>query len=101
MMATGTQPGYKLYWTVWAVLLSLTLVMLLIDQAPMPRLLFVVVMVAAMLCKASLIGTYYMHLRFEHVAIALMVVVGLLVNAAILYGLIVPDAMQILQMEMR
>jgi caa(3)-type oxidase subunit IV len=101
MTASSAQPGYKLYWTVWAVLLALTLVMLLVDQAPLPRLLFVVVMVIAMLVKASLIGVYYMHLRFEHMAIALMVVVGLLVNAAILYGLIVPDALQILQMEMR
>jgi hypothetical protein len=41
-----------------------------------------------------------MHLRFERMAIALMVVVGLLVNAAVLYALIVPDALQIRQMSM-
>lgn len=90
--------GYKLYWTIWGILLTLTLIMLVLDQAPMPRVLFVLVMLAAMLTKASLIGIYFMHLRFERVAIAWMVCIGLLVNGAILYGLIVPDAFRILEM---
>jgi hypothetical protein len=39
-----------------------------------------------------------MHLRFESKALVLMVVVGLLVTAAVLYVLIAPDAQRIHQM---
>ncbi len=90
--------GYKLYWITWSILLVLTLIMLALDQSPLPRLAFVLVMVTAMLAKAVLIAGNFMHLRFERVALPLMVIVGLLINATILFGLIVPDAMRILEM---
>ena len=94
-MSTTT---YKRYWTIWGVLLLLTIVMLGVDQAPLPRALFVVIIVGAMLTKALLIAAYFMHLKFERVALVMGVLVGLLINAAILYGLIVPDAFRILEM---
>ena len=93
MTSHGT--SLKTYWMTWGVLLVLTLVMLGLDQAPLPRLLFVVVMLAAMLTKATLIAGTFMHLRAERAAFVLMIVVGLLVNRAILFGLILPDAMRI------
>ena len=76
-------------------LLVLTAVMLVVDKAPLPRLLFVVVMLVAMLVKAAVIAGNYIHLRFEHRGIVWMVVIGLLVNGAILFGLIAPDALAI------
>ena len=94
---SGTS-NLKLYWLIWGVLLALTLVMLLLDQAPLPRALFVVMIVGAMLLKAALIAAYFMHLRFERVALAASVLVGLVINATILYGLILPDALRILGM---
>ena len=86
------------YWITWSVLLVFTVVMLWADAASFPRLGFVVFMVAAMLTKASIIGANFMHLRSERVGLVLTVVVGLLVTAAILYVLIVPDAARIHQM---
>jgi cytochrome c oxidase subunit IV len=88
----------KTYWATWSALLALTLMMLWLDQAPMSRPLFVLVMLVAMRTKATLIAGTFMHLRFERVALVLMIVVGLLVNGEILFGLIVPDAIRIDEM---
>jgi cytochrome c oxidase subunit IV len=99
MSTQPPQTSIRFYWITWAILLALTLVMLLIDQSPLPRLLFVIVMLVAMLVKASVIAANFMHLRFERAAIAVMVVIGLLINGAILFGLIVPDALRIVEME--
>jgi len=98
-MSAHASPTLKTYWITWSVLLGLTLTMLVLDQLSMPRLLFVVVMLAAMSAKATLIAGTFMHLRFERVVLVVMIVVGLFVNGAILYGLIVPDAVRILGMR--
>ena len=88
----------RIYWITWSILLVFTLVMLWADTASIPRLVFVVFMVAAMLTKASIIGANFMHLRLERAGIVVTVIVGLLVTGAILYGLIAPDALRIHQM---
>jgi caa(3)-type oxidase subunit IV len=96
MRATGgSSHSNKLYWTTWWVLLALTVVMVVIDSMVMPRSVFVSVLLTAMLVKAALIAAHFMHLRFERRSLALMVVVGLLINGAILFVLIVPDAIRI------
>jgi cytochrome c oxidase subunit IV len=89
---------YRTYWIVWGALLALTVTMVVLDQAPLPRSTFVVLMLAAMLVKATVIAGYFMHLRFERWALVAAVVLGLPINAAILYVLIVPDARRILDM---
>jgi len=88
----------KTYWITWAVLLVFTLAMLWADAASLPRLVFVVFMVAAMLTKASIIGANFMHLRSERLPLVVTVVVGLLVTGAVLFALIAPDAVRIHQM---
>jgi cytochrome c oxidase subunit IV len=85
----------KRYWLTWAVLLVLTVLMLWMDTAPIPRLFFVSLMVVAMMVKASIIAGNFMHLRSERLSLVLMVVVGLVVTAVVLYALIVPDALRI------
>jgi hypothetical protein len=85
----------KTYWITWCVLLAFTLTMLWADTASIPRTIFVVFMVGAMLTKASIIAGNFMHLRHENAWIAVTVVVGLLGCGAILYVLIVPDAARI------
>jgi cytochrome c oxidase subunit IV len=88
----------RIYWITWSILLVFTVVMLWADTASIPRLAFIVFMVAAMLTKASIIGANFMHLRLERAGIVVTVVVGLLVTGAILYGLIAPDALRIHRM---
>ena len=86
----------RTYWITWAVLLVFTVLMLWADGASsIPRVTFVVFMLAAMLTKVSLIGANFMHLRRERVTLVVTVVVGLLVTGTILYVLIAPDAARI------
>ena len=95
---TAHAAGLRLYWTTWFALLALTLVMLVLDRAPLSRPAFALVMVSAMIVKATLIAGNFMHLRFERAALVLAVVVGLFLNGLILYVLIVPDALRIVRM---
>jgi len=88
----------RIYWITWSILLVFTVVMLWADSASIPRLVFVVFMVGAMLTKASIIAANFMHLRLERAGIVVTVIVGLLVTGAILYGLITPDALRIHRM---
>jgi cytochrome c oxidase subunit IV len=88
----------KTYWITWAVLLAFTVTMLWADGASIPRTVFVLFMIIAMLTKASIIGANFMHLRRERIPLVLTVVVGLLVTATILYVLISPDARRIHEM---
>jgi len=91
----------RTYWITWSVLLVFTVVMLWADSASLPRMAFVVFMVAAMLTKASIIGANFMHLKAERLPLVMTVVVGLLVTGTILYVLIVPDAVRIHEMVSR
>ena len=58
----------KTYWITWAVLLVFTVVMLWADTATMPRLVFVLFMLAAMLVKASIIAGNAASNRAFHAA---------------------------------
>ncbi len=87
--------GYGLYWRTWGLLLLVTVLMVMVDEAPLARPVIVSLMLAAMLTKAALIAANFMHLRFERLALTVMIVLGLLVNGAILFALIVPDAVRL------
>ena len=99
MSADNEVHDYKGYWKIWGMLLALTVVMLFLDGAPLPRLIFVVIMVAAMLTKASLIAGYFMHLKQEHPFLQWSLLIGLLINGLILFVLIIPDAYRIFWMQ--
>jgi len=88
----------KTYWITWAVLLVFTVVMIWADALSIPRTVFVVFMLAAMLMKATIIGGNFMHLRSERLPLVLTVVIGLLVIGGLLYVLIAPDAARIHEM---
>lgn len=87
------------HWRIWFVLLVLTLVMVFIDQSPLTRNLLVLVLVVVMLVKVSLIAGYFMHLRFEKLNLILVVLVGLLITGLLLFALIAPDGMRILDLS--
>ena len=98
MSSDHTATSLKTYWKIWGMLLALTIVMLFLDQAPLPQTLFVIIMVAAMLTKASLIAGYFMHLKQEHPFLQATFVVGLLINATFMFALFIPDAVRIYHM---
>ena len=98
-MSTHNSPaGSRTYWLTWGILLVLTIVMLGLDVAPLPKALFVFVMIAAMLVKAILIGGVFMHLRSERTSLIVMIIVGLIVTGLFLFALMVPDALRIAEM---
>ncbi len=88
----------RLYWATWAALLALTLVMLLLDTAPVARPWLVAVLLVAMLAKVALIAGNFMHLRHAHAGLVWTFIAGLLITGLTLYVLIVPDALRIRDM---
>ncbi|MCP4205368.1 MAG: cytochrome C oxidase subunit IV family protein [bacterium] len=109
MAKPESRGGYKLYWQIWLILLIVTLVMIFIDRpaaralaeepAAGPSATLVLILVFAMLLKATLIAGYFMHLRYERLFLRLSVLFGLLINGAILFFLILPDGLRILEMN--
>ncbi len=87
--------GYRIYWVVWGILLIVTLGMALVGTTMLTTFL-VLVLLLGMLVKASLITGYFMHLRFERASLILAVAVGLLATAGILFFLIAPDGLRVL-----
>jgi cytochrome c oxidase subunit 4 len=84
--------SYKLYWTIWVVLLVLTLVMIGVEALSLPSGVVLLVLLAAMMTKATLIAGWFMHLKFENRLIMLCIVLGTVITAAFLVGLLIPDA---------
>jgi cytochrome c oxidase subunit 4 len=98
MSETTARRGFALYVRVWAVLLGLTLIMIAIDRAELRLGLLATILVAAMLVKATLIASYFMHLRFEGKLLIWSVGAGLFLLGLVLFVLMVPDGMRIHQM---
>ncbi len=106
--AEAAHSSYRTYWRIWFILLAVTLIMIFIDRPTaqaldgsgpaIPHGVLVFILVAAMLFKATLIASYFMHLRYEKLFLGLSVLFGLLINGAILFVLIVPDGLRIFGM---
>ncbi len=84
--------SYKVYWSIWVVLLVLTLIMIGVEALSLPAGIGVLVLVGAMMTKATLITGWFMHLKFETRFIMLVLVLGTLLTAAFLVFLLAPDA---------
>ena len=95
-MSTDTAHPYRGYWILWAVLLTVTLLMIAIEGAGLPAALAVVMLLFGSAIKATLIIFYYMHLKFEHLGLILTVLVGLFVTAILMFVLPAYDGTQIL-----
>ncbi len=91
--------SYRTYWGIWLVLLVLTLLMILLEGLDISTAGTVILLTSAMMVKAVLIGGWFMHLRYERLALVLCVVLGILVTAAFMYFLLIPDALVALRLE--
>lgn len=85
MEKSGVETGLRTYWTAWGILLLLTVGMVLLSRP--------VVLIAGILIKGAIIALWFMHLRHEAPALSLAVTLGILVTAALLFFLIVPDGL--------
>jgi len=95
---TAEFSGYGVYWRTWGVLLLLTAIMFFLDNLDMPRTPFVLLLISAMMIKATLIAGIFMHLRQESLDLVIAIGVCVLGCGGILYGLIAVDAMRIFAM---
>ncbi len=84
--------SYKVYWTIWVVLLVLTLIMIGVEALSLPSGIAILILVGAMMTKATLIAGWFMHLKFETRFIVLSLVLATLLTAAFLVFLLMPDA---------
>jgi caa(3)-type oxidase subunit IV len=89
---------YRTYWILWVVLLGLTTSMFAAEAAPFTRVLTVGIILLAMTVKVATIGAWYMHLRYETLALILSVVVGTFATAAALFVLLVPDGVSMFRL---
>lgn len=86
-MSTEAAHPYRGYWILWAVLLTVTLLMIAVEGANLPAGLAVAVLLFGSAIKATLIIFYYMHLKFEHLGLILTVLVGLFVTGILMFVL--------------
>ena len=89
----GGTMSYKGYWTIWGVLLALTLTMIGIEALSLPAGVAILLLTAAMMIKATLVAGWFMHLRSETRFIMWCLVLCTLLTAAFLLFLLVPDGM--------
>jgi caa(3)-type oxidase subunit IV len=98
--ATHGNP-YRIYWITWSILLVITVTMLMGEKLHMPRWSLVVFLLCFMMVKAVMISGNFMHLRYEHKRMAIMVAVGILVTSTILFTFITPEAANVLAKSLR
>ena len=89
-MATGEHKEPNYMGVFWALLI-LTLAEVGIFYLHVPRLVLIVSLVAMALAKAGLVAAYFMHLRFEKMTLAIIVVSPLALSVLMLIGL-TPDS---------
>lgn len=92
---------YRIYWVTWSILLVITVAMLLSERFHMPRLVLVLFLLAFMMVKATMITGNFMHMRFEHRRLAIMVAAGILVTSLILFAFITPESFSVLAKSVR
>lgn len=92
MADATTQAGYKTYIGTWAALLLLTVGMLATGAVSLGRGALILLLLGAMLAKVSLIGAYFMHLKFEHKGLILGVVLSLAGTAFVMFILMAWDS---------
>jgi caa(3)-type oxidase subunit IV len=95
MSDTGARRGFAVYLRIWGLLLGLTLVMIAVDRAELRLAVLAAILVGAMLTKATLIASYFMHLRLEGKLLIWSVAAGLFLLGLVLYVLMIPDGLRI------
>jgi len=87
----------KTYWLTWLALLGLTLVMILVGTAPLPKSAMLVLILCGMTVKAGLISANFMHLRFERPALVATIIASTVFIVVALYFLISVDGLWVHQ----
>ncbi len=76
--------GYRGYWIAWVLLLLLTVAMVSITNPT--------VIVAGIAIKATIISLWFMHLKFERISLAVVVIACTMLTLGVLFALLAWDA---------
>jgi caa(3)-type oxidase subunit IV len=97
---TSTSP-YRIYWITWGILLVITAGMLAAEMMHMPRWFLVGFLLLFMAVKAVMIGGMFMHLKYEHRQLVVMVAAGIVVTSLILYTFVSYESRHVLEHTVR
>lgn len=86
--------GSKLYLSVWAWLLALTILEVILAYRQIPFLAMLVILMGLSVVKAALIISYFMHLRFERFSLFLTLFPALIFCVALLF-VFFPDSIRL------
>jgi cytochrome c oxidase subunit 4 len=81
----------KLFISIWAWLVGLTLVEILLAYRPMSLVIMLTLLLGLSIIKAALIVAYFMHLKFERLSLILTIVPMLVVCIILLFAFF-PDS---------
>ena len=89
----------KTFAAAWVLLIVLALVQLWLSTGFGPSTAKDFVILFFMAIEAYLVCFYFMHLRFENMAMILTVVLGIVLTTLLLYALIMWDGFRIFQLK--
>ena len=95
-MESHESQSYGALWKIWGLLLVLTAIMVFVDAMGLPRVLLLVILIAAMLTKAFFISSQFMDLKHEKLVVGISVAFSILFFGALLFALIAPDGVAVL-----
>lgn len=96
MTAATQQAPTRAYLVAWVVLLFLTAIEVSVVLVfTLPTAVRVTILLISALVKASLIGAYYMNLKFERLAMVYIALIPLLLGVLMFFA-IVPDAARVM-----
>jgi cytochrome c oxidase subunit 4 len=75
----------KLFTSIWAWLVGLTLVEIFLAYRPMPIHYMLTILMGLSIIKAALIVAYFMHLKFERLSLILTIVPMLVICICLLF----------------
>src|SRR6266852_5347440 len=81
----------KLFTSIWAWLLGLTLIEVGLAYRPMPIHFMLTILMGLSIIKAALIVAYFMHLKFERLSL-ILTIVPMLVICICLFFVFFPDS---------
>lgn len=96
MTEAAQQAPTRAYLVAWVVLLFLTAIEVSVVLVfTLPTSVRVTILLISALVKASLIGAYYMNLKFERLAMVYIALIPLLLGVLMFFA-IVPDAARVM-----
>jgi cytochrome c oxidase subunit 4 len=75
----------KLFTSIWAWLIGLTLIEIFLAYRPMPIRYMLTILMGLSIIKAALIVAYFMHMKFERLSLILTIVPMLVICICLLF----------------